>query len=91
MLEKQRSIRSRATASCHRAGLIQRGWSRYFALGFTARLDRGAADHVIPSLSPPEPMTSLWILPSFDTWEGLAWTRESRWTILPASRPGLSF
>ena len=58
------------------------------ALGFRARQDRGAADHVIPSLSPAEPLTNLWILPSFDTWEGLAWAPESRWTILPASRSG---
>jgi hypothetical protein len=61
------------------------------ALGFTARQDRGAADHVIPSLSPAEPLTNLWILPSFDTWEGLAWASESRWTIFPASRSELSF
>jgi hypothetical protein len=61
------------------------------ALGFTARQDREAADHVIPSLSPPKPLRNLWILPSFDTWEGLAWAPESRWTILPASRTELSF
>jgi hypothetical protein len=57
-------------------------------LGLTARHERGAADHALPSLMPPEPLTHLWLLPvPVETREGLRWTRKSAWTVLDAWRP----
>jgi hypothetical protein len=53
-------------------------------LGLTARNERGAADYIIPSFLPPEPLTHLWILPSGTLWEGLSWSRVTSWTVLPA-------
>jgi hypothetical protein len=51
-------------------------------LGLTARHERGAADYAIPSLTPPEPLTHLWLLPAFTaTQDVLVWTRQGGWTI----------
>jgi hypothetical protein len=61
-------------------------------LGLTARHERGAADYALPSPVPPESLTHVWLLPApVETREGLAWTREGRWTVLAASRPPLAW
>jgi hypothetical protein len=61
-------------------------------LGLTARHERGAADHALPSLVPPEPLTHVWLLPApVETREGLAWTGEGGWTVLAAWRPLLAW
>jgi hypothetical protein len=48
-------------------------------LGLGSRHDSGAADYVMPSLEPPEPLTHLWLLPTVEDWEGLRWTRATGW------------
>jgi hypothetical protein len=54
-------------------------------LGLTARSERGAADYLLPSLMPPEPLTHLWLLPAFTfTEDTLRWTRDRGWTVLDA-------
>jgi hypothetical protein len=58
------------------------------SLGLTSRHERGAADYVLPSLIPPEPLTHLWLLPVLiEPWEGLRWTRDAGWTVLDVRRP----
>jgi hypothetical protein len=57
-------------------------------LGLTARHERGAADHALPALVPPQPLTHVWLLPApVETREGLGWTRDGGWTVLKAWRP----
>jgi hypothetical protein len=49
------------------------------------RREPGAADYVLPSFMPPEPLTHCWLLPAFgETWDGLRWTRDSGWAVLDA-------
>jgi hypothetical protein len=55
-------------------------------LGLTARKERGAADYAIPSLVPPSLLTHLWIIPLVEIWEGLRWSRDGGWEVLPADR-----
>lgn len=51
-------------------------------LGLSSRHDEGAADYVMPSIAPPEPLTDLWLLPFVASEEVLRWNRASGWTIL---------
>jgi hypothetical protein len=51
-------------------------------LGLLSRYDDGAADYVMPSLAPPEPLSDLWLLPFVQSWEVLRWNRTSGWAIL---------
>jgi hypothetical protein len=54
-------------------------------LGLTTRHEPGAADYLLPSFSPPEPLTHLWLLPALaGTRDGLRWVRDSRWEVLEA-------
>jgi hypothetical protein len=53
-------------------------------LGLESRHDLGAAEYVMPSFVPPEPLTSIWILPMAQDWEGLRWARGDGWAILSA-------
>lgn len=56
-------------------------------LGLSSRRDAGASEYVMPSFVLPEPLTHIWLLPMVQDWEGLHWTRDHGWTILPALRP----
>jgi hypothetical protein len=56
-------------------------------LGLSSRHDSGASEYVVPSFIPPESITHIWLLPMVQDWEGLRWTRDDGWTILPALRP----
>jgi hypothetical protein len=52
-------------------------------LGLTARRERGAADYALPSFTPPEPLTHLWLLPAFTvTRDALRWVRDGGWSVL---------
>jgi hypothetical protein len=50
-------------------------------LNLSSRHDEGAADYVMPSCQPADPLTHLWLLPMAGC-EGLRWTRGSQWAIL---------
>jgi hypothetical protein len=56
-------------------------------LGLSSRQDSGASEYVMPSFIPLEPLTHIWLLPMVQDWEGLRWTRDHGWMILPALRP----
>jgi hypothetical protein len=45
-------------------------------LGLSSRHDAGAAEYVMPSFEPLEPLTHLWLLPVVKDSEGLRWTRD---------------
>ena len=52
-------------------------------LGLGSRHDPGAADYVMPSFEPPEPLIHMWLLPfPVEDWEGLRWTRGNGWAVL---------
>jgi len=52
-------------------------------LGLTDRDEPGAAAYVMPSLVPPELLTHIWLLPTMTGSEGLRWTRDRGWEVLP--------
>jgi hypothetical protein len=52
-------------------------------LGLTDRDEPGAAPYVMPSLVPPEPLANVWLLPKVPASEGLRWTRDGGWEVLP--------
>jgi hypothetical protein len=51
-------------------------------LGLTSRHEAVAADYALPSVTPPAPLTHLWLLPLLETREGLRWTREGGWAVV---------
>ena len=54
-------------------------------LALTARHERGAADYGLPSFTPPQPLTHLWLLPAFTAKEeALRWMHGSAWTVVDA-------
>jgi hypothetical protein len=53
-------------------------------LGLIARRERGVEDYVMPAIRPPGTVTHLWLLPRSETQEGLAWSCDVGWVILPA-------
>jgi len=56
-------------------------------LALTARHERAAADYGLPSFTPPEPLTHLWLLPAITAGEeALRWMRDRGWTVV-ARRP----
>jgi hypothetical protein len=60
-------------------------------LGLRTRQERGAADYVMPTFTPPEQLTNVWIIPPpYKGWEGLAWSRDAKWTVLSALASGAS-
>lgn len=61
----------------------QPGMGIYLML--TARHERGAADadYGVPSFSPPDPVTHIWLLPMVQSGEKLRWARGSGWVVLP--------
>jgi hypothetical protein len=52
-------------------------------LGLTDRDELGAAPYVMPSLSPPQPLTHVWLLPTMASADGLRWARDDEWTVFP--------
>jgi hypothetical protein len=75
----------RATASERHLVIVLDSFSRAgvgIPLGLTGRHEAGAADYVLPSFTPPAPLTHLWLLPLLETREGLCWRRESGWAAL---------
>jgi hypothetical protein len=53
--------------------------------GLQTRREPGAAEYVLPSFVPPEPLTHCWLLPAFvETWDALRWTRDGGWAVLDA-------
>ncbi|GAA3549730.1 hypothetical protein [Kribbella ginsengisoli] len=52
------------------------------SLALTARRERGAADYRVPTVTPPEPVTHLWLIPGVDQWDGLLWVRGHGWRVL---------
>jgi hypothetical protein len=56
-------------------------------LGLLDRDEPESFGEVLPSLIPPERLTHLWLLPVFETWDGLNWTRSEGWAVVPALRP----
>jgi hypothetical protein len=57
-------------------------------VGLQSRREPGAADYVLPSFMPPEPLTHCWLLPAFgETWDGLRWARDGGWVVLDALGP----
>ena len=54
-------------------------------LALTARHERGATDYGLPSFTPPQPLTHLWLLPAFTAREeALRWMCGSAWTVVDA-------
>jgi len=52
-------------------------------LALTARHERAAADYGLPSFTPPEPLTHLWLLPAITAGEeALRWMRDRGWTVV---------
>jgi hypothetical protein len=53
------------------------------SLALTARRERGAAEYRVPTVTPPEPVTHLWLIPDVDEWDGLLWVKEEHeWRVL---------
>jgi hypothetical protein len=50
-------------------------------LGLTDRNEPGAAPYIMPSLSPPKPLTHIWLLPTMAAAEGLRWARDVEWAV----------
>jgi hypothetical protein len=51
--------------------------------GLTDDPDPGSYDSVLPSLTPPAPLTDLWTIPMYKSWKGLRWSQGNGWTVLP--------
>jgi hypothetical protein len=51
-------------------------------VGLTDLHEPGAAAAAFPSIVPPEPLTSMWLIPMVTAWLGLSWRRGSRWAVL---------
>ena len=60
-------------------------------LGLSIRHERGAAPYLMPSSSPPPPLTDLWLVPETVHGEGLQWDSVQGWSVLPPyqARPTL--
>jgi hypothetical protein len=82
---------ARAAAAERHLVIVLRAFSKAglgIPLGLGSRHDPGAADYVMPSFEPPEPLTHLWLLPTVQDWEGLRWTRATGWAFFgPRTRP----
>jgi hypothetical protein len=51
-------------------------------LRLSTRHEAGAAEYQLPSFTPPEPLTHLWLLSAFgETWDSLRWARDSGWAV----------
>jgi endogenous inhibitor of DNA gyrase (YacG/DUF329 family) len=50
-------------------------------LGLADRDEPGTAPYVMPSLSPPQPLTHIWLLPTMASAEGLRWAYDGGWTV----------
>jgi hypothetical protein len=44
--------------------------------------ESGPDDSMLPSLTPPAPLTDLWIMPVGESWKGLRWSKDSGWAVL---------
>ncbi|MEU4603500.1 hypothetical protein AB0F43_11020 [Kribbella sp. NPDC023972] len=51
-------------------------------LALTARQDPGAADFGLPTVTPPAPITHLWLISDVVEWDGLLWTKGVGWAVL---------
>ncbi|MFI6832804.1 hypothetical protein ACIBG5_37215 [Kribbella sp. NPDC050241] len=53
------------------------------SLALTARRERGAAAYRVPTVTPTEPVTHLWLIPDVDKSDGLLWVCEEHgWRVL---------
>lgn len=43
----------------------------------------GTEATLLPSITPPDPLTSLWAMPTDRSWKGLRWDEHSGWAVLP--------
>jgi hypothetical protein len=50
--------------------------------------DSGAEPHLLPSITPPDQLTCLWVIPTEPSWNGFRWSRRSGWTVLAPAAPG---
>ena len=51
------------------------------SLGLLTWHEEGANSDVMPSCSPPEPLTHMWLMPLFGAKEAFYWTRRSGWRV----------
>jgi hypothetical protein len=56
-------------------------------LGLMDRDEPDITDQIMPSSTPPEPLSHAWLFPTVETWEGLRWARGGGWAVVPALRP----